>query len=431
MQNLLDDLENEKEEGEAEKDVFSVSDFLDLINTELEEFEARIVGEVTSISKRSNYLRFKIKDSEDESILKCFMWRSDYKISDVEIEEGMEIIVQGYPEVYKPYGDLSLQTQTVELVGEGALMKAYKKLKKKLKKEGVFSEERKRDLPQFPKKIGVITSLRGGTVIHDFENNLGKFGFSIKAIDARVEGKKATKSLLSALDRAEDLDIDVLVIIRGGGSIEALQAFDNEVLVRKVVDFDVPVIAGIGHHEDKTLVALAADRAESTPQGVAEMLNEPWKEARNALALHKKSLFSKMENVLGETRREFDNLSSLLSNNFKQIVDTFKNVQSKWESVMGEFSHRIQKVKKEIETSFQFISRDMDSAIENVHSELQEAKKVFDMNDPRRNLDLGYSIVSKDGDVIKSVDDVSVGDGLEIKVSDGNIDSEVKEKNSN
>ena len=124
----------------------------------------------------------------------------------------------------------------------------------------------------------MITS-KQGAVIHDFLNNIGKFGFDIKMIDSRVEGQGAVEDLLAAIQTFRKKDIDVLVIIRGGGSMESLMPFNNELLVREVVGFPVPVLVGIGHDKDMPLVALAADRSESTPTAVANLLNESWERA--------------------------------------------------------------------------------------------------------------------------------------------------------
>jgi exodeoxyribonuclease VII large subunit len=184
----------------------------------------------------------------------------------------MEVIVEGTPSIYIPNGRFNFGVNTIELVGEGALKMAYDKLKKKLDSEGLFDIERKKLIPELPERIGLITS-ETGAVIHDFLTNIGKYGFKIKFFNSRVEGQLAIKDLLSAIEYFEDKDIDVLVIIRGGGSLESLQAFNNEVLIRKIADFEKPVICGIGHDKDVPLCALVADLLVSTPTAVTTVLN--------------------------------------------------------------------------------------------------------------------------------------------------------------
>src|SRR3989344_5784590 len=183
-----------------EKREVSVSEYLDTLNGGLANFSGRVIGEVTEVQMYPGraYLFYKIKDKENEAILTCFMGKRDYTLSGEALDVGVEVIVSGTPAIYKPYGRFSFNVRTVELVGEGELKKAYEKLKAKLEKEGVFSEERKRPLPVFPQKIGLITS-KDGAAIGDFQVNLGRFGFRIKFVDSRVEGQQAIYDLLAAI----------------------------------------------------------------------------------------------------------------------------------------------------------------------------------------------------------------------------------------
>jgi len=277
--------------------IYTVSRYLDVLNFQLKQIPARVKGEISSLDIRNNYLFFSIKDAKNESVLVCFMWKKRYDLCGIAIEEGMEIIVEGFPEVYKPSGKFSFKTATVELVGEGVLKKAYDALKKQLEKEGLFLPERKKRIPEFPRNIGLITS-ETGAVIHDFLNNLGKHGYHIQFVDSRVEGQIAVRSLISALDYFENKDVDVVVIIRGGGSLESLQAFNNEVLVRRVADFKVPVICGIGHDKDVPLASLAADKLVSTPTAATNILDETWDKALNTVILFEKEIFYKNQKLL-------------------------------------------------------------------------------------------------------------------------------------
>ena len=210
----------------------------------------------------------------------CIAWFGGrfMRISASQLEAGMRIVVLGSANIYAPRGDLSFKVKAMELTGEGVLKKRYEELKKKLTAEGVFAEERKRAVPEYPERIGIVTS-RNGAVIHDILNNLGRFGFKVSLVDARVEGPEAVESLLGAIKKLRKVPLDVLIVARGGGSMEALQAFDNEKLVRALVDFPVPVIAAIGHHQDVPLAALAADVHVSTPTAAANLLNRSWHEA--------------------------------------------------------------------------------------------------------------------------------------------------------
>jgi len=222
---------------ETTKDALSVSQYLDKINVALKNERARIIGEVSSVAEypERSYLYFSIKDGNDQSTIKCFMWKRDFRLSGVMIKDGLEIIISAYPNVYKPNGSLTMQVETIELVGQGALQMAYEELKKRLTLEGLFSMERKKEIPALPRRIGVITS-HSGAVISDFLTNIGKFGFEILFVDSKVEGQDAIKDLLLAIKTLKNKSLDVLVLMRGGGSLESFLAFNNEVLVRAVAD---------------------------------------------------------------------------------------------------------------------------------------------------------------------------------------------------
>ncbi|MEK7117998.1 MAG: exodeoxyribonuclease VII large subunit, partial [Patescibacteria group bacterium] len=212
---------------------YSVSTYLNIVNRELYRLHARVKGEVTSAKLQGSALYLGLKDADDESALSVFMWARDYALSGLELVEGMEVVVEGRSEIYKPSGRFNFRAETIELVGEGALKKAYDALKKKLDGEGLFAPEKKRPLTEYPEHVGLITS-KQGAVIHDFLNNLGKFGFKVRFMDSRVEGAVAVKDILAAVVYFSTQPIDTLVIIRGGGSLESLQAFNNERVVRAI-----------------------------------------------------------------------------------------------------------------------------------------------------------------------------------------------------
>ena len=178
--------------------IFSVSEYIDILNTELKKYRAKIIGEVSEISfGPTGHVYFSLKDEKDGSIIKCIIWKSIYSIYGIELKIGDKIIAFGAPNMHRLYG-FSFIAETIEYAGEGTLEKEYKRLKKKLTEQGAFAEIRKRPILKYPQRIGVITS-RQGAVLADFLNNLGKFGFKIKMIDSRVEGQAAVADLLSSI----------------------------------------------------------------------------------------------------------------------------------------------------------------------------------------------------------------------------------------
>jgi len=423
----IDDLEQDSGQkyNNPEK-IFSISEFIEVLNVSFRREEIRLTGEICELKRAaSGHVYFTVKDkgageaggrgagngtgggfsssgSHGSAVMDSIIWSRNYQLCGIALEVGMEVVLTGHPNIYPPSGRLSFVADTVELVGEGALKKAYDALRAKLEAEGVFAPGRKRALPEFPHRIGVITSLKGA-VIHDFENNLGKFGFKVMVCDSRVEGQAAVKDLLasvaamrefaaaaggapgvSGIKRGDDEigGIDALVIIRGGGSLESLQAFNNEALVRAIVDFPVPVIAGIGHDQDVPLIALAADFMTSTPTAAAHLLNRSWEEAF-AKVHQLGSIFMRVQQ---EIKRRGNDLDATMA----RLVD--------------QVARRIEWMREQIDYAERFIR----------------------LNNPKRQLKLGYSITRKNGKIIRSVRGFVRGDELETELADGNIQSRVE-----
>ncbi|HVM77071.1 MAG TPA: exodeoxyribonuclease VII large subunit [Candidatus Paceibacterota bacterium] len=372
-----------------EDKIFTVSEFIGFLNEIFKTQDVRLSGEICELKRAaSGHVYFTIKDKDDNAVMDCIIWARNYELCGVTLEVGMEVLLAGHPNVYAPSGRLSFIAETVELVGEGALKKAYDALRKKLEAEGLFAPERKRELPEYVQKIGVITSMKGA-VIHDFENNLGKFGFKVNVIDSRVEGQQAVMPIMKAIEcmrrEAEKGMIEVLVIIRGGGSLESLQAFNNEALVRAVSDFPVPVIAGIGHDKDVPLMALAADFMTSTPTAAAHLLGRSWEEA-----------YAKLQQV------------PHLLNRIDQEV---KRLRGDLDLARGRM--------------LEYIKR----AIAHAKDQFDYAERFMRIHDPRRQLALGYSIVrGSNGKIIKSADVVNNGDVIETELAKGKLWSRVNGK---
>ena len=367
--------------------IFSVSEYINILNTELKKYRAKIIGEVSEISfGPTGHVYFSLKDEKDGSIIKCIIWKSIYSIYGIELKIGDKIIAFGAPSMHRLYG-FSFIAETIEYAGEGTLEKEYKRLKKKLTEQGAFAEIRKRPILKYPQRIGVITS-RQGAVLADFLNNLGKFGFKIKMIDSRVEGQAAVADLLSSIKTFVKQDIDVLVIIRGGGSLESMMAFNNELLVMEIVSFPVPIVLGIGHHKNEPLAALAADVSVSTPTAVANLLNESWKQAMLLLEKHERGTIGFYGNVL-------ENVNISIRNSWEKSVFGFKSLLS------------------------------------TISQLLEHSVKIIELNNPERQLRLGYSIASHHGKIIRRVDDAKIGEDIDIRIIDGKIISEVKNKKKN
>ncbi|MFZ2226494.1 MAG: exodeoxyribonuclease VII large subunit [Candidatus Moraniibacteriota bacterium] len=408
-----------------EQKVYSVSDFLNLVNSSLRHINIAVRGEVSSV-KLQNHLYFSLKDKTDGSVVNCFMWANDYEMCGVKMQEGMEITIHGFPEVYKPGGKLNFRTSVIELVGEGALKKAYDELKDKLEAEGLFAEERKKQLPDFSQKIGLITS-RNGAVINDFMSNIGRFGYHITFVDSRVEGITAVKDLITAVQYFKDKSIDVLVIIRGGGSLESLQAFNNEALIREIVKMPMPVLCGIGHDKDVPLLSYVADKAVSTPSIVAKEINKSWERAVDKLDYYETTIISKYEGTLRDSKYKLENASIQMRDFYENIFRKFEQYQQAIENFIANINQTIRHEKYKIQKLGELLATSFSRNLESVKDELDNFEKELHQNNPERQLKLGYSIVTLNGRVVKSASQIKKGDILVSKLGEGKVQSEAQE----
>lgn len=417
--------------GSSDK-TFSVSVFLDLVNTGLRTFRVRLKGEVSSATERGGHWYFDLKDKEDGSVISCLIWKNNFRLSGVALTVGMEIVAVGSPAVYKPNGRLSFQAESIELVGEGALQKQFEELKAKLAKEGLFATERKRSIPLFPVKIGLITS-RQGEAIHDFLTNLGRFGFQISFIDSRVEGAQAVPSLIAAIKTFRRKDIDVLVLVRGGGSLESLLSFNNETLVREVANFPKPVVSGIGHEQDVSLVDLAADRSCSTPTGAAKLLSYSWEQAQSKVDLADSHLRGAFRERLLVSAHEIERSRALLEGGFRRILELFRDLSFRLREELSVLGRAIGSAREAAGRAADHFRQVLPKAIKQIEERLSAAEKNLSLADPARQLRLGYSLAYKGGKLMRSVSQVSQGDEYKLQLRDGEIYSAVKkiEKHGN
>lgn len=402
----------------------SVSQYLDLLNSKLKAEKAKIIGEISNVQEYPgrSYLYFSLKDSKDQSTVKCFMWKKDYNISGVKLEEGLEVVVSAYPNIYKPNGGLTLQVEAIELVGEGALKKAYDELKNKLEKEGLFSVENKKPLPMYPHKIGVITS-KSGAVINDFLTNIGKYGFEILFVDSKVEGGDSIFDLLNSIETLKNKDLDVLVIMRGGGSLESFMAFNNETLVRAVASFPAPVITGIGHDKDVSLVSLVSDVNVSTPTAVAHYLNKNWDDVVSYITSSEEKIFSIYSSAIQSVRFNIEHTSVVFEQKFSKLFEAFYRLENVLVSSLEKLEGLIRFNYEKIKNSDLLIKRIMSDMLSNFYEKLRQTENLLVASSPERQLKKGYSIVRKNGKIIKSTEDVEKGVNIDIMVSDGIIKS--------
>lgn len=391
----------------ADQKPVTVSEYLNALNASLREFHARIGGEISQLKHAdSGHVYFSIKDKNDGSVLRCAMWQRTYAICGVELKEGLEVVVAGAANIYKPRGEFTFIARTVELAGAGAFERAYQELKKKLEDEGLFAEERKRPIPAFPRAIGVITS-RGGEVIHDFEANLGKHGFKIKFVHSAVEGQEAALPLIRAIGMLKIKSLDALVVMRGGGSLESFQAFNNETVVRSIASFPAPVLTALGHHRDLPLAALVSDMNVSTPTAAAHALSRSSDELAHHLLRYKEHIVNRYAMEIALRRSEFER--------------SFIAIPQRFQAILAGSAH-ILEVTSFAPQKFQILMDRARQTIDLLH-------RTIMLNNPERQFRLGFSITRQGGRVIKSVRTITKAEPLTTHFSDGVVGSAVKEIN--
>ena len=427
--------------------VVSVSEFTRLINEVISEIEpVWIEGEVSNFKNwRDRWIFFSIKD--EFAVLNCNISKYKFENFGFEFEDGMKIRVLGMSELrYK--GEFTLNVEEIQLCGEGALKKAYELLKKKLEIEGLFI--RKRKIPDFVQNIGLITS-KSGVVIHDFLKNLKPFGFKVHFCDARVEGMEAAFSLVEAIKwfNKNMLDLDVLVIARGGGSLEELQAFNNEILARAIFASNIPVLAGIGHEVDVSMASLVADVSVSTPTAAAVYLNQSWEILQRKVPYLEEKLLDDFGDCFERTCDQIKELSEGILSSFEQLVKENKSRLNLFsEKMIFNFSqvfNVFNSLSREIKNNFQNLYRkkiEIEERIKNISKNilqclgvsikekrnliLNQEKHLIILN-PERNLKLGYSIVfGQENKVIKNATQIKINDILTTKLYKGKFLSKVK-----
>jgi len=405
--------------------LFTVDEYLNTVNNVLHQLQAGIRGEINSIDCRERYLFFTLKDAEKESVIACFMWKSNYDMCGVNIDIGSEVIVRGFSEVYKPNGKMSFRAYSIEYVGEGMLKKEYDRLRLKLESEGLFDDAKKRVLKPFPEKVGLITS-RDGAVIHDFLNNIGKYGYCIQFINSRVEGQSAVYSLIRAIQIFQKKSIDALVIIRGGGSLESLQAFNNENIVREIAKCNFPVICGIGHHTDMPLASLSSDIAVSTPTAAAHILNSTWEHAEHTLKSYETTIREEFTKCFIFVNKKIQINTQKIQGFFKFSLERCRTIFQNILQNARITDNEIQRSFKYIVSLFHIIESEFHHAIKDMLKKITYIEEFMKSNDPHRLLNRGFSIVLVQGKILHSIRNLRVHQDLEIIVRDGNIGTTVR-----
>jgi exodeoxyribonuclease VII large subunit len=369
-----------------------------------------VKGEISNLSRpRSGHIYFTLKDSG--AAMRAVMWRSSVARLALDLRDGMEIEVHGYISIYDVSGQYQLYADEIRPVGEGALYQEYMRLKAMLESEGLFDPDAKRPIPNLPKKIGIVTSATGAAV-RDMLNTLQRRMPLAEVILAptMVQGDAAPPKIVAAMDDLLRVapDLDLLLLGRGGGSIEDLWAFNDERVVRAVASYTVPVISGVGHETDFTLTDFASDLRAATPTAAAEQATPiTIAELRGANSFYADKLNEQISRILDDAFVSVDDVSQRLG-----YVSPLRQIQRDAQTLDGLAQRLISG-----QTHRQGLMRE----------KLSGLGSRLDALNPAKVLARGYAIVTRqrDGQVIASTGDVQKDEKIHVRVKDGKVDAKI------
>lgn len=430
--------------------VFSVSEFLDFTNALLQPIKVTIQGEITSISHRERATYFSLTDPREQAKLECIIWKSRLYQLDFTLEEGQEVQIYGSPNIYKPFGKFSLIADRVSPVGEGALRQAFEKLKQRLEAKGFFAPERKQSLPEYPHTIGLVTS-EFGDAIKDFRTHLGNFGFHIEFCDARVEGLQAVDSIVKALRwfNEQPNPVEVIVLTRGGGSLESLQAFNSEEVAKAIFSSKIPVVSAVGHENDVTIADLVADVRASTPTDAGKILSQHWRQLPTQLQSAEALLEGTMRRIIAGVRQELRTLDQEIDRSFlarlhqqrqrlvqlqlsllnalQRFFDHVRLLATRFQTNWVLYDQVLHRYRDEVARHERELLRDFSVHVHRHREHLKNLATQLQLSDPEQKLKQGYSIVrDATGKIIRHKTQVKRGDSLQITLAQALIYSTVE-----
>jgi exodeoxyribonuclease VII large subunit len=359
-------------------------------------------GEVSGVSRpASGHFYFTLKDSS--AALRCVMWRDAAARVSLP-REGQAVEAHGHISLYEAGGQYQLYVDTLRLSGQGELFAEFLRLKAKLEAEGLFDPARKRPVPRWPRRIVAVTS-PVGAAWHDVQTVLAR-RFPIAELllaPTPVQGEDAPGKICSALRAADRAGADVILLVRGGGSIEDLWAFNDEDVARTVAGMRTPVVAGIGHETDFTLADFAADLRAPTPSAAAELASPDRADLKQELAQNRRRLALRIESLLREKR----------------------DLRRSWEIRLRAVSpvHQLQNIRQQVDDLSRRAEASIRSRVSLRRSELEGLSRVLEGMGPARVLERGYALVWRETDdrLVRSVTQAPAGTALRIQVPDGSL----------
>jgi exodeoxyribonuclease VII large subunit len=365
-----------------------------------------VQGEISNANRyASGHFYFSLKDAD--ATMRCVMWKGQVARLPRLPREGEAVNAHGHVSVYDARGEVQLYVDEMELLGAGALWQEFEQLKQKLAAEGLFDEARKRPLPKFPKRIGIVTS-RSGAVLQDIRHILERRYPVVEVFLAStaVQGADAPPQIIAALERVQRVpDLDVIILARGGGSIEDLWAFNDERVARAIVASRVPVISGVGHETDFTIADFCADVRAPTPTAAAQFCTPDQNELRANLIASQQYLHRTAREYVADARRRvaFDTSALHRASPRAQIQQRRQRVDEMTRDAARWIKHRLEKQR----------------------AQLASAARQMETLSPLATLERGYAIVRHNDTIVTNPAQVQPNDLLDIRVRDGEFRAQV------
>jgi exodeoxyribonuclease VII large subunit len=389
--------------------VFSVKEINRLVRELLEQSFPSfwISGEISNfINASSGHWYFSLKD--DEAQVRCTMFKNKNMAADWVPKNGEKIEAKCFIGLYEARGEYQLNIELIRHAGAGLLSEAFNQLKEKLLKEGLFEPSRKKSIPQFPKSIGVITSPTGAA-IEDILITLKRRSPHIPIViyPSLVQGKEAPSAIVKAIETANiRMECDVLILARGGGSIEDLWAFNEEIVARAIVASKIPTITGVGHETDTTIADFVSDLRAPTPTGAAELVTSHSVELIKTIQTYKNQLNKMMVSIIRELMQKIDYLEKRLISPRQQI----------------------QRQKEQIHQYIQRINQNMKNILIQYRLNIDKLKLNLDHLSPHAVLSRGYSIITNiDGQIVNNINQLKLDDKIHIQLNHGQADANISD----
>lgn len=396
------------------KNVYSVGDvnsyIKDMFATDFLLHNISVKGEVSNCKyHQSGHIYFSIKD--EVGVLSAVMYRFNRGGLGFTMKEGDKIIVTGAVTVYEKNGTYQISAKEIELDGEGNLFLKFEALKKELEEMGMFAQEYKRPIPNYAKTIGVVTA-PNGAAIQDIRNISSRRNPYVQVIlyPALVQGDGAASSIVNGIRALENLGVDVIIVGRGGGSIEDLWAFNEEIVARAIFDCSIPVISAVGHETDWTIADFVADMRAPTPSAAAELAVFDYRQVQAQFLQYKRRMDGIVSRRLQVAKERLNN----------------KNTKLMYLSP----ANRLRENRKKLEDIKRRMTDDMNATLRERRHRMALLAGRLDANSPAKKLSQGYAYVKgPDNKALTSVENIKAQDSLDIYLMDGDIKASVVEVN--